>query len=67
LEDFEMRHAVIRTARKARMCDSFCCETRITVPDKATWRIQRGDQYAYLSHGIAICARHYLPTDVVDA
>ena len=65
-EAYEMRKAVVREARKPYLCDHFKCESFPKMWDRATWKIQRGDQYAYLSHGLKICARHYLPTDVEE-
>lgn len=68
--EYEMRNAVVRVATKPYFCDHFGCEPRTgwgsvsAKPEER--RIQPGDQYAYLSHGLKICARHYEASDVVE-
>jgi len=60
-EWYELRGAEVRVARHTRDCDM--------AEHKDGWQgaIQRGDTYAWMSHGLAVCRQHFSDEDVTDA
>lgn len=58
-EWYELRGARVRVSREVRDCDMGFCKN---------WRgaIQPGDMYAWMSHGLNVCAQHFDTGDVVD-
>ena len=54
--EFELRNALVYTARKDRPCDIHGCGATI----------RAGLTYALINTGVAACNRHWEPADIVD-
>lgn len=54
---YELRGAHVRVSRSVRDCD---------MSEHADWQgaIQAGDTYAWMSHGLNVCAQHFSTEDV---
>lgn len=59
-EWFELRGAHVRVSRTTRDCDM--------AEHTNDWRdaIKPGHRYAWMSHGLNVCALHFSPEDVTD-
>lgn len=57
---YELRGAHVRVSRTTRDCDM--------AEHRDNWRdaIKPGDLYAWMSHGLNVCAQHFSLEDVVD-
>lgn len=57
---YELRGARVRIAREARDCDM--------QDHDGDWRgaIREGDTYAWMSHGLNVCAQHFTAEDIVN-
>ena len=60
-EWYELRGARIRVSREVRDCD-------MAEHTGRDWQaaIQPGDIYAWMSHGLNVCSKHFTPEDITD-
>lgn len=56
IETYELRNALVYTARKDRPCDVHGCGSTI----------RAGITYALINTGIAACNQHWEPADIVE-
>lgn len=57
MEPYEMRGALVYTARKPRPCDVAGCGAEI----------RAGITYALISTNVAVCNQHWEPADIEEA